>query len=270
MQLFNSHVHTNASPDCDEPIEASCLAALASGLSGIAICDHFSGSLYISYNSYNVLKTSNQNARRMAKEYEGRLTVLSGVELDEMLWSPDYINRVIDSFDLDVILASVHRVQNAKDNNYLSRIDFSKFTEAELSEFADCYFKDVLKTVKSCNFDVLSHLTLIVRYICGKYQRKLNLSMHKDIIDDILKALISRDKALELNTSEVSGVGLMPGKEILARYRGLGGKKITIGTDSHLKENIAKGFDIAIETLRELGFDSYYYFKERQPVEIKL
>ena len=270
MQLFNSHVHTSASPDCKELIENTCRAAVAAGLSGFAVTDHFSGSQYIRYNSYNILKTSHKNARRMAKEYEGKLNVLLGVELDEMLWHPEYIARVISSFDFDVILASVHRVKNAKDNNYLSRVNFSAFTKEELSEFVDCYFNDMLKTVKNCDFDVLCHLPLPVRYICGKYKRSLDILQHSEIIDEILKTLISRDKALELNTSEISNVGLMPNKEILMRYRQLGGTKVTIGTDSHFKENIAKGFDAALNALGDTGFDAYYYYKNRQPVEIRI
>ena len=133
-----------------------------------------------------------------------------------------------------------------------------------------CYFNDVLKTVQNCDFDVLCHLTLPVRYICGKHKRDIDLSQYDEIIDEILKTLISRDKALELNTSEIANVGLMPNKEILMRYRQLGGTKLTIGTDSHFKENIAKGFDVALDALRDLGFDAYYYYKNRQPIEIRI
>ncbi len=269
MQIYNSHIHTSASPDCTEPIEAICRAAIDSRLAGIAITDHFSGSLYISYNSYNVLKTSHLNARAMAKKYFGKLEVLSGVEFDEMLWSPDYINRAISTFDLDVVLASVHRVKAAKDNNYLSRIDFSTFTETELSEFVYLYFNDVLKTAQSCDFDVLSHLTIVLRYICGKYRRELDIPQHADIIDEILKVLINRDKALEVNTSEAFNIGLMPDANILARYRTLGGKKVTIGTDAHCKENLLKGFDEAVKALKGLGFDSYYFYRNRQAVKVE-
>ncbi len=270
MQIYNSHIHTEASPDCTEALEDICRSAVSSGISGISITDHCSGSLYILYNSYGVLKSSHQNAKRMAREYSGKLDILSGVEFDEMTWSPDYINRLIKTFDFDVILASVHRVQNTGDNNYLSRINFSSYTQNELEDFVGCYFNDVLKTVKSCDFDVLSHLTIVLRYICGKYKREFNIRPFNNIIDEILKELIKRDKALELNTSEVFNIGLMPDSEILARYKVLGGKKITIGTDAHRKENLLKGFDMAARTLRDLGFDSYYYYKNRQPVKVEL
>ncbi len=265
MQLFNSHVHTSTSPDCHTSIEDICLAAFGAGFSGIAITDHCSGSHYISYNSYGILKESHKNVRRLAKEYQGKMDVLAGVEFEEMIWSPEYINRLIASSRFDVILASVHKVQGVKDTRYFSRIDFSTYTKSELSAYVNCYFKDVLTTVKACDFDVFAHLTIVLRYICGKYKIDFNLSEFMPIIDEILKVLISRNKALEVNTSEFSNIGLMPDEEILSRYRSLGGEKVTIGTDAHLPQNISKGFDAAVTALRKAGFDSYYYYKNRQP-----
>ncbi len=268
MQLFNSHIHTNTSPDCSSPIEDMCLAAFGAGFSGIAITDHCSGSHYISYNSYGILRDSHKNALRLAKEYEGKLEVLAGVEFEEMIWSPEYINRLIASSHFDVILASVHKVQNVADTRYFSRIDFSTYTKDELSAYVGCYFKDVLATVKSCDFDVFAHLTIILRYICGKYKIEFNLSEFTSIIDEILKILIKRDKALEVNTSEFSNIGLMPDVEILTRYRAFGGEKVTIGTDAHLPKNISKGFESGIAALRQAGFDGYYYYKNRQPQKV--
>ncbi len=268
MKLFNSHVHTSTSPDCRTSIEDICLAAFGANLSGIAITDHCSGSHYISYNSYDILKTSHKNVSRLAKEYEGKMEVLAGVEFEEMIWSPEYINRLIASSRFDVILASVHKVQNVPDTRYFSRIDFSTYTKDELSSYVSCYFKDVLTTVKTCDFDVFAHLTIVLRYICGKYKIDFNLSEFTPIIDEILKALIARDKALEVNTSEFSNVGLMPDEKILSRYRALGGEKVTIGTDAHLPQNIFKGFDAAVDALRKSGFDAYYYYKNRIPKKV--
>ncbi|MBR5154956.1 MAG: histidinol-phosphatase HisJ family protein [Clostridia bacterium] len=268
MQLFNSHVHTSTSPDCTAPIEDICLAAFGAGFSGIAITDHCSGSHYISYNSYDILKNSLRDVRRLAKEYQGKMEVLAGVEFEEIIWSPEYINRLIATSRFDVVLASVHKVQNVPDTRYFSRIDFSTYTNDELSYYINCYFKDVLKTVKTCDFDVLSHLTIILRYVCGKYKIDFNLSEFMPIIDEILAVLIERDKALEINTSEFSTVGLMPDEKILSMYRTLGGRKITIGTDAHFPQDISKGFDFAIDVLRKIGFDSYYYYKNRLPQKI--
>ena len=88
------------------------------------------------------------------------------------------------------------------------------------------------------------------------------------IIDKTLKVIISREKALEVNTSEFKSIGFMPDKEILKRYRSFGGELITISTDAHKPEKIDFGFLEAVDMLKGLGFDSYYYYKERKPQNV--
>lgn len=264
MRLFNSHIHTEHSADCSIPAEDMCQSAVSAGLSGIAICDHCHGCEYITYNTYDVLKSSHKDAYSLAKKYEGKLEVFAGAEFDEIIWSREYIDRLIDTFDFDVILASVHRVRNVSDSNYISRVNFASFTPEALHHFILRYFEDVLETAEKCDFDVLSHLTLILRYVCGKYKIPVNISQFYDIIDEILKIVIKRGKAIELNTSEIGNIGLMPDISILSRYRALGGDLVTIGTDAHLTKNIAHGFSEAVDALRKCGFNHYVYYKNRQ------
>ncbi len=270
MQLFNSHTHTNHSLDCNVPAEEMCLVAIDAGLSGYSICDHCHGSDYITYNTYDVLKDSYADALRLKKLYSDKIEVLAGAEFGEILWHKNYIDRLTDAFPLDIVLASVHRVRNVPDTNFISRINFKKYSEDELKLFVTKYFEDVLETAEECDFDSLSHLTLILRYVSGKYKLFVDLNDFYPIIDKILKTLIKREKALELNTSEINGIGFMPDKDILIRYRQLGGKLITIGADSHKTKNIALGMNEAINLLRECSFGSYVYYKCRKPQHISI
>lgn len=263
MRLFNSHTHTEHSADCNIPAEDMCQSAVSSGLSGIAFCDHCHGCQFITYNTYDVLKRSHKDAHRLAKKYEGKLEVFAGAEFDEILWSQDYINRLIDTFEFDVILASVHRVRNVPDSNYISRVNFASFTPEILHHFILRYFEDVLETAEKSEFDVLSHLTLILRYVCGKYKIPVDIRQFNDIIDEILKVVIKRGKALELNTSGVGTIGLMPDINILSRYRSLGGDLVTIGTDAHLPKSVDHGFSEAVDALRKCGFSHYIFYKNR-------
>ena len=267
MKLFNSHIHTRNSADTEASPHEMCQSAIQAGLSGIAFCDHCHGGNYITYSTYDVLKSSHRDAEHMAVQYQDRLQVFKGAEFDEILWTPEYINRLIDIFDFDIILASVHRVRNVHDTNFISRVNFAECTDSGLRTYVKHYFEDVLETAQKCDFDVLSHLTLILRYVSGKYKINLDLSEFMPIIDKILKTLISREKALEVNTSEVGSIGLIPDMEIIKRYYSFGGRLVTIGTDAHIPNRISHGFSEAIDSLRECGFDSYYYYKNRQPIK---
>lgn len=265
MKLFNSHTHTKNSVDCNVTADEMCQSAISSGFSGLAFCDHCHGGSFITHSTYDVLTSSIKDARLMAEKYGNQLQVFAGAEFDEVLWSFDYIQRLIDRFDLDIVLASVHRVRNAPDANFISRVDFTAYSQALLREHIRQYFLEVLETAEKCDFDALAHLTLILRYVCGKYKISIDLAEFMPIIDKILKTLISREKALELNTSEVGNIGLMPDIEILKRYRSFGGELVTIGTDAHLTKNISHGFFEAIQALKDCGFNSYYYYKGRKP-----
>ena len=115
---------------------------------------------------------------------------------------------------------------------------------------------------------VYGHLDFINRYGKGVYEnyKEFNYELHQDILDKILKKLISKNIGLEVNTSGFR-YGLdnfHPHINILKRYKELGGKIITIGSDSHKAEDIMRNFDKVKRMLKELGFNSYCTFKNRK------
>ena len=120
--------------------------------------------------------------------------------------------------------------------------------------------------------DVLSHLTCPLRYVVGKYGHHFDVTEYKKPITEILDAVISREKALEVNTSGVKTAfrSTMPDGEILRWYRNMGGRLITLGSDSHAAVNLSAGFDEARQMLLDLGYKSYFYYEKRRPVEVPL
>ena len=95
---------------------------------------------------------------------------------------------------------------------------------------------------------------------------------YSDIIDEILKLLLSKDKGVELNTGGIkSGMhDLHPCTDILKRYRELGGEIITIGSDSHNAKEIGAHFHRAATVLETCGFRYYCVFEKRAPEFHKL
>ncbi len=264
MKLFNSHTHTNISSDCTSLPEDMVKSAIDAGLRGISITDHCSASNYISYNTYAKAKKSTNLARRLNNKYSDKIQIFAGIEFEEMLWHPEYAKRVLDSLDFDVVLASVHKVQKCPYKVYISRVDFSKFSQADLQTYAKWYFDETLETAAKCDYDVLSHITLLLRYVSVKYNRTLDMNEFKTTIDEILKTVANREKALEINTSEINTLGLIPNEEIIRRFKALGGKFVTIGSDAHYPNDISKGLIEAVNVLKSCGFEYYVYYENRQ------
>ena len=134
------------------------------------------------------------------------------------------------------------------------------------------YFTSILETVSEFkNFDTYGHLDYIVRY--GNYENnKVIYKDYKDVLDALLKTIIESGKGIELNTSGIryNLEAMHPNKNILQRYKELGGEIITVGSDSHQAKDICKDFYKAYDMLEFLDYKYVCMFKERNPVYISI
>ena len=83
---------------------------------------------------------------------------------------------------------------------------------------------------------------------------------------------VANEKGIEVNTSS-HRYGLkdsQPSRDILKLYKELGGKIITIGSDSHKIEHLGAYINEAKELLKELGFEYYCTFEKMEPIYHKL
>ena len=172
----------------------------------------------------------------------------------------------------DAIIGSVHSIDNEKWNIPYARIDFSCWSADELYRFMDIYFDNMNKMLDMLDFDILAHLTCPLRYINGKYGRNIDATRFSDEISGILERIIKRKIALEINTSETDRKlnATMPYEWIIDMYVKLGGSIVTIGSDAHITRNVGKGFDKAVNIVKNAGLDCYYYFENRRPVACTL
>ena len=205
-----------------------------------------------------------RNADRVGKKenyYADRIKILFGVELglQPQLMRQDAVYA--KSYDFDFIIGSSHLCRG-RDPYYPS------FYEGRTEEQAYMeYFESVLENIKKhSNFDVYGHLDYVVRYGPNK-DRNYSYVKYRDILDEILKALLDREKGIEVNTGGLKeGLReLHPCKDILKRYRELGGEIVTVGSDSHDTGHIAAHFHRAAEILLECGFRYYTVFEKRIP-----
>ena len=111
----------------------------------------------------------------------------------------------------------------------------------------------------------------MVRYGPNK-DKNYTYEAYKDVIDPILSYLVENEKGIELNTAGlVKGLkNPNPCKEIIKRYRELGGEIITIGSDSHTPDTLGAHFDKAAEILTDCGFKYYCVFANRVAEFLKI
>jgi histidinol-phosphatase (PHP family) len=265
-RLYDMHSHTKRSADSNADINSVAEAARALGLCGFAVTDH-----------YNVadgeddevarISASARDAKAAAIKYSGTMEILAGIEIGESIYSAEKTRAALDCAEFDVVLASVHCPLFEGRHVRMHTEDFSALTTAKIHEFIENYFDECLKTVSSQNCDVFAHLTLPFRYVNSKYKLGIDIKPYMSLIDEILRVMINRSIALEINTSGFeSGGFFMPDRKVIERYKELGGELVTLGSDAHTPERIGSGLFSGAALLREVGFTHCYYFKKRKPV----
>lgn len=265
--MFDCHVHSSFSGDSDMNCEDAINTAITMGLQGISFTDHLDFD-YPNYDDVFLIDFDEYSAcmDNIKKQYSNRINIFKGIEVGIQPHVIDSTIEVINSYDFDIVIASVHIV----DKLDLHNGDFCKSKTKR--EAYTRYFEEVLQTVKSFdNFDIIGHIDLIRRYGC--YDNKsLEYSDYTDLLDSILKQIIKMGKGIEVNSSgfryDLSST--MPDFSIIKRYKELGGEIICTSSDAHRVEHIGYKFDYIKEMITRAGFAYTTHFDQRKPVFSKL
>lgn len=263
------HSHTKNSHDAVSDPDELCQKNIERGIGGCAFTDHCDICYYGKMDLYANIIQSNKDALEMRKKYKGKLDVFRGVEPGEAIWHMDVVHNLITMCDFDVVLGSVHTVRYPKDSRPFSLIDFTDWDKETVLDFMDVYFDELWETITTMPCDIMTHLTVPLRYVNGKYHKDVDIDLYTDKIKKILHFVVDHGIALEVNTS---GVGssfdvLLPERKFIEMYRDMGGYLITLASDEHNVEKAANGFTETISMLKELGFKHIYKVEKRIPVQ---
>ncbi len=270
--VADMHTHSNHSHDCCEKMADTRAAQERAGTSFAAVTDHSDIGFYKTRDVFDCIYNSSQEVLTLNSRNDSSCRLLMGVEIGEGSFFPDKLRQVEKLCDYDVIIGSMHSQIRKGELEAYSKSDFSKYSDDEIDAYLKNYFADIKKMLEIADFDILAHLTCPLRYITGRYGKMTHIENYNDDIDDILKSIIKKGIALELNTSSLSlALGdFIPDANILKRYRELGGYLITLGSDAHVKEEASANFTAALKHLKALGFENIYYFKKRRPYQCKI
>lgn len=254
--LCDYHIHTEASHDSEENIYNICSVAVKAGLSEIAITDHYD----CNYDKCkDILKKSVSLIEKAKDEYYPDLLIKTGIEIGEANQFPDIAAYAINNYDFDFILASIHNVRNRGDFYWMKN-------ESDKKLLISTYFDELIEICKTCDFDVLAHLTYPLRY--EAFWTGIEISDYDKQITEIFKLLAENGKGLEINTAALRTKNykeLSPTVDLIKYYKSLGGEIITLGSDAHKACDIAADFDIAVKAAKEAGFSRYATYSNRVP-----
>ena len=267
INLFDSHVHSDNSPEGRDLVPALCSAAVDKGISVICITDACDMEEFEEQKYGKRLMYSCFAAHKAQDIFSQQLIVTNGVEMCQPLADPDRAVQVIGENRFDFVLGSLHKTRKYGDMMMLNYAHPS----LDLQDVFRSYYEELLEVVQWGHFDSLAHLGYPLRYL-KPYNRTVDLAQIDDVFAEIMKSLVAQGKALELNTGglRMEIEAFTPSNKYLQMYKDYGGEMITIGSDAECCNDIGCDIQAGLELLKSVGFKYFTVYKNRQPVMLRL
>ena len=184
--------------------------------------------------------------------------LLLGVEFGMGPQDVQNYRRLAESYPFDYILGSIHVVGS------FDVYDEQFYAGKTKAEAYAAYLATILECLRMYDYvDCLGHIDYITRYARFP-DRELYYHAYSEYIDAILAVLAEKGKCLEINTRRLgeaqAAINLLP---IYKRFRELGGRWVTIGSDAHYAADIGKNFSVARQMADCCGLRPVY-FNNRQ------
>ena len=271
------HVHCEFSDDSDYPMADVCRDAVGMGIEELCFTDHVDYGIKPDVEEFEAgTPTRYEDGKpilnvdyprylekidSLRTDYAGRLTIKAGLELGTQRHTVEKNHALVERYrdKLDFIICSIHEVG---DKEFWT----GEFQEGRSQdEYNMAYYEEMLAVVETFHdYCVLGHLDLIKRYDpAGIYP----FEKTRDITAAILERVIADGKGIELNTSSFRyGLpDLQPCTEVLKLYLDLGGKVLTLGSDSHKPEHLGAHIPECRDRLRAMGYTRFCTYTHFEP-----
>lgn len=277
-ELVNIHNHSNLSPDAKDAPYDMAKRAVELGVKYFAITDHIELDEFNDgeWDYWAAIDKTYPAFLKNKEAFGDKMHIYYGAEIGQPLYDLHNAEKILAEHDYDFVIGSVHRTCHYEHFGHFPDNEFDRkrvFTE---------YWEDMLNLVEWGKFSTLAHMTFLTRFVnidtpnglvCELEKRcQAVFDTYKPIIDKILSTIIKQGIALEVNSSGYHfGLGEpMAGTPFIMRYKELGGKMITVGSDAHEVSDIIEGIPECYELLKKIGFNEVCVFEKKQPKFISI
>ena len=209
---------------------------------GLVFTEHFDYGLELNGRKFAFKPADYMSEYKNLRGENLRLGVEVGLRKFARAANEDFIAQA----DFDFVIGSIHLV----DDFDIYYPDF--YVGKDKATAYRKYFQQMAEEISVADFDALGHIDYICR--AAPYDDpEIDYPTFKAEIDTVLKIVIERGKVLELNTRRFDKARaveeLIP---VYKKYRELGGRFVTIGSDAHRVAAVGNYFNRALEFVREL------------------
>ena len=251
--MIDYHTHSILS-DGKNCYEEMISTAIDKGLEEIGFSDH----LCLKPVSWAIsridLPVMTEKILELREKYSDRIKIRYGIEMDYFPGREEELRELINLLPLDYVIGSIHFIGDW--NFDTDKSLYGKWTNDKLYTM---YFELVMEAARSGLFDIIGHIDIIKKF------RVYPESDQSQLIETTLKTIKENNVAVELNTSGIDRpcADFMPGPAIVKRcyHHQI---PMTISSDAHKTDHVARYFESAVDLLKETGFKELASFENRK------
>ena len=268
MILPDYHVHSSFSPDSKmEPEEAIC-AAIKAGVTDLCFTEHMDlGHHMEMYDKAPDFAGQEETISWLREKYP-EIKIGKGIEAGYIAETAEETANVLANNDFDYVLLSTHCVDGLDCGLPESKRGQDKITFYK--RYLETVYDSVTDDRLTPYYDCISHIGYIAKGLHYE-DNTFPYELFPELMDNILSEIIKRGKGIEVNTSGLDRGGhVLPHPSIICRYKELGGRIITIGSDAHKSEKVGAYIKDALTIIADAGFMEIAVFEKRVPRFVKL
>jgi histidinol-phosphatase (PHP family) len=267
---LDAHLHTDLSPDSNVPVDVYAALAAQFGIAEIAITDHVDFDPQDPAWEYSSFEDRERTVREAAARWADRgVAIRFGVELTYNRTWEDDIRSHLARHAYDFTIGSVHDWPGSP---YRGQDQVARWVPGRsLAEIVEPYVTEVTAAARSGLFDAIGHLDVVKRYLLPLVT-PAQLAASPELFEPALVALVDTGTALEVNTSGLRQPAgeTYPGPGLVARFRELGGTRLTAGSDAHREGAFAFGLEAGYRVVAAAGFRELTFRRGGEPVTIAI
>lgn len=240
--IFDSHLHTKFSAD-SKMLAADAIAKAQNLNLGVVFTEHFDYGLELNGREFAFDPAAYMEEYKNLRGENVRLGVEVGLRKFARAANENFLARA----DFDFVIGSIHLVDDLD-------IYYPEFyADKDKATAYRKYFEQMAEEISVADFDALGHIDYICR--AAPYDNpEIDYATFAPEIDAVLKIVVERGKVLELNTRRFDKSRaveeLVP---VYKKYRELGGRFVTLGSDAHRVAAVGNHFGRALNFVRELN-----------------
>lgn len=199
-------------------------------------------------------------SKRLKTHYEGKMRILTGMEIDYVSCDFGPHTDYFKSLPLDYRIGSVHfvRTQDGKPVDVDGPAErFVKYLESEykgdLRYVAETYFSMELEMLDAGGFDIIGHLDKIGDNGSYVWQELEDQPWYAELVEKVIAKAVEKGVIIEINTKKFdSGNRFFPAERwwrLLKKYNA----KLILSTDAHYPSKVNSGYDSAFQRLLKSG-----------------